>query len=178
MTATKSLMDRFDAVSIPLPALLRISLGAYFVNAGVNKALDPVVFLKAVRLYDMLPETPAIFINTTAVVLPWFEILCGVALVLGLLRRGAGTIIALMLSVFSPAIFFRALVVMKEEAISFFEVAFDCGCGTGAETIWIKLSQNFGLCLVAICIIASRSDGFSVAALFGKSRSGASNAAA
>ena len=170
MAASKSLIDRFDAVSIPLPVLLRIFLGAYFVNSGVMKALDPVLFLKAVRLYDMLPESPAIFINATAVVLPWLEILCGVALVLGIMRRGAGTIIALMLGVFSPAIFLRALVVMKEEAISFFEVAFDCGCGTGAETIWIKLSQNFGLFLAAVCIVISSSTGFSALSLFRKDR--------
>ena len=37
MASGKSWMDRFDAVSIPLPALLRIALGAYFVNAGYNK---------------------------------------------------------------------------------------------------------------------------------------------
>ena len=171
MAASKSLIQRFDAVSIPLPALLRICLGAYFVNSGVMKALDPVMFLKAMRLYDMLPETPAIFINATAVVLPWLEILCGVALVLGLLRRGAGTIIAAMLCVFSPAIFLRALVVMKEEAISFFAVAFDCGCGTGAETIWIKLSQNFGLFLAAVCIVMSSSTRFSAQSLFRKDRS-------
>ncbi len=171
MAASKSLIDRFDAVSIPLPALLRISLGVYFVNAGIMKALDPVMFLKAVRLYDMLPESPAIFINATAVVLPWLEILCGVALVLGLMRRGAGTIIALMLAVFSPAIFLRALVVMREEAISFFDVEFDCGCGTGAETIWIKLLTNFGIFLAAIYIVMSSSTAFTIKSLFRRDRS-------
>lgn len=170
MTAGKYLFRRFDEAVIPIPALLRILLGAYFVRAGVQKVIDPVVFLKAVRLYDMLPETPAIFLNATAVVLPWLEILCGVALVLGLMRRGAGTIIALMLAVFSPAIFFRALAVMKEESISFFDVAFDCGCGTGAETIWIKLSQNFGLFLAAILVVISTSSAFSAASLFRKDR--------
>lgn len=170
MIVSKSLIQRFDAVSIPLPALLRIALGVYFVKAGVVKALDPVVFLKAVRLFDMLPESPAIFINATAIVLPWLEILCGVALVLGILRRGAAAIIALMLSVFSPAIFFRAMAVMKEEAISFFEVAFDCGCGTGVDTIWIKLLENFGLFLAALCIVMSTSTRFSAGSLFRKDR--------
>lgn len=172
MAGSKTLIQRFDDLTIPVPALVRVLLGGYFINAGVNKVMDPFVFLKAVRLYDMLPETPAVYLNTTAVVLPWLEIVCGAVLVLGVFRRGAGTIIALMLCIFSPAILLRALEVMREESIAFTEVAFDCGCGTGAETIWIKLLQNLGLFLVALCVVMSRSSRFSLSALIQRCRGG------
>lgn len=172
MAPSKSLIQRFDELTIPFSALLRILLGGYFTYAGVNKVRDPSVFLKAVHLYDMLPESPAVYLNTTAVLLPWLEIVCGAALVLGLFRRGAGTIIALMLCVFSPAILLRALEVMREESIAFTEVAFDCGCGTGAETIWIKLLQNLGLFLVALCVVTSRSSRFSLPGLLQRGRVG------
>jgi uncharacterized membrane protein YphA (DoxX/SURF4 family) len=140
--------------------LVRLFLGGYFIHGGVVKALDPAVFLKVVRLYDMLPETPAVLLNGTAIVLPWVEIVCGVALVVGLFIRGAGVLIAAMLCVFTPAIFLRALAVTAEEGISFFQVEFDCGCGTGNEIIWLKLCKNTGLLLLAIFAIVSRSRRF------------------
>ena len=160
MPAAKSIIQRIDQVSIPLPALARIFLGAYVVHAGVVKALHPFLFLKVVHLYDVLPETPAIFLNSTAVVLPWLEILCGAALVLGVFIRGAGSLIAAMLCVFTPAIFLRAVAVMAEQGISFTQVEFDCGCGTGNEIIWIKLCKNTGLLLLAILAIVSSSRRF------------------
>ncbi len=166
MAAGKSIIQRFDEISIPLPALMRIFLGGFFIYAGRNKVLDPFTFLKGIRLYDMLPETPAIFLNGTVVVMPWLEIVCGVALVLGLFRRGAGTLIALMICVFTPAIFLRSLAVMNEQGISFFAVVFDCGCGTGDEIIWIKLCKNAGLLVLALSTVFSHSSRFCLAAFF------------
>ncbi len=150
--------------------LLRVFLGGYFIYAGTVKALDPVVFLKGVNLYKMLPLDPPVFLNGTAIILPWLEIVCGIALVLGLMQRGAAALIALMLCVFTPAIFLRSLAVMGEQGISFFEVEFDCGCGTGNEIIWIKLAKNTGLFLLAVFAVFSRSRRFSLAALFERLR--------
>lgn len=171
MATSRSLIRRIDEYAIPLPVLLRIFLGAYFINSGYNKILDPVLFLKAVHLYDMLPETPGIYLNSTAIVLPWLEIVCGVALLAGLLTRGAAVLLAGMLCVFTPAIFTRALGVMAEEGIGFFQVKFDCGCGTGADTIWIKLSTNVGLLLVAVVCLISRTRRFSLVMLADRFRS-------
>ncbi len=162
MVAAKSIIRRMDEVSIPVPVLLRIFLGAYFIHTGFNKVMYPFAFLKVLRLYDVLPETPPYFLNGTAVVLPWLEIVCGLVLVLGLFIRGAGALIAGMLCVFTPVIFLRALTMMGEQAISFFQVEFDCGCGTGMEIIWIKLCKNTGLLLLAIVTIVSRSRRFSL----------------
>lgn len=170
MTPTKSIFRRFDEYSIPLVALLRIFLGGYFIKTGMAKIADPVVFLKAVRLYEVFPESPSIYMNGTAVVLPWLEVLCGAALVLGIFRRGSALLLVGMLSVFTPAIFLRAWGVMAEDGIRFFQVAFDCGCGTGPEIIWIKLSKNIGLFSLAMLTLFSRCSRFGLAGLFDRRR--------
>ena len=162
----RSILQRVDEARIPLPLLARVFLGGYFIYTGVVKTLDPVAFLKGVRLYEMLPESPPYFLNATAVVLPWLEIVCGIALVLGLFRRGAAVVVALMLCVFSPAIFSRALAIAGAEGISFFQVAFDCGCGTGHEIIWIKLCKNAALLILSIWVIATRCRSLCMDALF------------
>jgi len=174
MPTKKSLIQRLDDISVPLPVLVRALLGAYFIRAGIVKAMDPVDFLQMVRTYHLLPESPPIFLNSTAVVLPWLEIACGLALVLGLFMRGAGTLIAAMLCVFTPAIFLRALAVMAEEGIPFFQVEFDCGCGVGSETIWIKLLTNTGLFLLAVLSILFRSRRFTLTMALDRFRSQAS----
>lgn len=174
MPARRPLIQRLDEISVPLPVLVRVFLGAYFIHAGVVKALAPLTFLQMVRLYHVLPESPPIFLNSTAVVLPWLEIACGAALVLGVFMRGAGTLIATMLCVFTPAIFVRALAVMAEEGISFFQVEFDCGCGVGNETIWIKLLTNAGLLLLAVLTILFRSRRFTLTMALDRLRAHAS----
>ncbi len=165
-----SLLARYDRAAIPLALVVRLFLGGYFIYTGFTKILDPVAFLKAVRLFDLLPESPAVYLNGTAVVLPWLEVICGVALVLGLFRRGAAALIAGMLCVFTPAIFLRALAMMKTDGLSFFEVEFDCGCGTGHEIIWIKLCKNTGLFLLAVAALASRSTCLCASSLFDRGK--------
>lgn len=170
MAVGNSLIRRLDKPAIPWSVVIRVFLGAYFIYAGYNKVVDPAAFLKAIRLYGVFPEDPAIFINATAIILPWLEIVCGAALVLGLFRRGAGLLIALMLCVFTPVILLQALAVMGEEGISFFAVEFDCGCGTGDDIIWIKLCKNTGLFVLALFTVLSQSTRYSVAALLERRR--------
>lgn len=168
MSEKASLIQRLDACSIPLSVIIRLFLGGYFIYTGVNKALAPFTFLKNIRLFEMLPETPPYFLNGTAVVLPWMEILCGIALVLGWWMRGAAASMVLMLCVFTPAIFIRAMTVHQTEGTPFFQIAFDCGCGTGAEIIWLKLCKNAGLLLLAILLLFSRCRRMTLAAWLGR----------
>ena len=152
----QSLLERWDSLAIPLPVLIRWALAGYFLYSGYAKIGDPVVFLKSILQYDALPEEPAIFLNASAVILPWLEVVCGLALLLGVMTRGAAINLALMLAVFTPAILRRSLEISQEQGISFFDVEFDCGCGSGAQIIWIKLCKNAGLFLGVIVTILSR----------------------
>lgn len=165
-TATVPLgtLRRADRTGLPLLAI-RIILGLTFVYMGANKLADPIAFLKAIRQYHMLPETPGVYLNTTAVVLPWMEIFAGTALLLGLHIRGAALAILIMLGVFTPAVYMRALEIQRETPQSFFDIQFDCGCGSGVEVIWSKLLVNTGLFLLALGALLSKSRRFCISML-------------
>jgi len=156
MNGNGSWLRRIDETGVPL-LLARVILAATFIYMGSMKVGEPFDFLKQVRQYQILPETPAIYLNATAIVLPWLEIVAGVALLIGLRFRGAAAAIALMLLVFTPAILIRALHIQADTGSSFFEIVFDCGCGSGSVTIWTKLLGNVGLFTLAILALISRS---------------------
>src|SRR3990172_10955903 len=113
MNGNGSWFRRLDESGIPL-LIARIILAATFIYMGSMKIGAPFEFLKQVRSYQMLPETPPIYLNATAIVLPWLEIVAGVALLLGLRFQGAAAAIALMLLVFTPAILIRALQIQAD----------------------------------------------------------------
>jgi len=162
-TPSQSLLRRADDAGWPL-LIMRLVLGGVFVVMGVAKIGDPVAFLKSVRLFEMLPETPPHFLNATAVILPWLEVFCGTALILGVWIRGASACLAIMLAVFTPAIFLRALGVHHDDGTPFLDVAFDCGCGGGPVVIWKKLLENLGLLACAVLALAARSRTFTLSA--------------
>jgi len=165
MIGTGSWLRRLDDTGLPL-LLARVILAATFIYMGSMKLGEPFEFLKQVRQYRMLPETPAIYLNAIVIVLPWLEIVAGVALLIGLRFRGAAAAIALMLLVFTPAILIRALQIQADTGSSFFDIVFDCGCGTGPVTIWTKLLGNVGLFTLTLVVLLSRSRRFCLAAWF------------
>ncbi|GJM20243.1 MAG: hypothetical protein DHS20C15_01580 [Planctomycetota bacterium] len=148
--------------------ITRLVLGGLFLWMGAQKISDPVVFLKLIREYEMLPERPPLALNSVAVMLPWLEVLCGGLLVLGVAVRGAALVVFGMLAVFSTAILLRALQIQSAEEIAFCAVAFDCGCGAGPQPVCNKLLQNAGL-LLASLLITLRGGGLGClrASLFG-----------
>ncbi len=147
-------LRRLDRTGVPL-LLARLILGGMFIYMGTHKLADPIAFLKLVRMYHMLPETPPYFLNSVAIVLPWLEVFTGVALLIGLSVRGAAAIMTIMLCVFTPAILLRALKMVAETGQSFFQISFDCGCGSGVVVIWKKVTENLLLILLSILAVAS-----------------------
>ena len=134
--------------------LARCCLGALFVYMGMNKALNPVDFLKLLRQYD-LTQTP-LLLNSIAATLPWFEVFCGLLLLLGVAVRGAALTMLVMLVPFTALVLRRALALHSALDIPFCAVKFDCGCGGGAEFICRKLAENALLTLLAIWLLAGR----------------------
>lgn len=98
-----------------LTVRVQILLGTVFVVAALPKIADPPSFAHMIYNYRMLPGG---LVNLAGLFLPWFELLAGVALVLGLWRRTATVAIGALLVVFIAAIGFN---LARSNPI-------DCGC--------------------------------------------------
>ena len=94
---------------------VQLALGIFFVVAALPKIVDPPSFAHMIYNYRILPGA---LINALALTMPWIELLCGLALILGIWKDGARAIIAAMLVVFIVAI---AINLGRGNAI-------DCGC--------------------------------------------------
>jgi uncharacterized membrane protein YphA (DoxX/SURF4 family) len=123
-----------------LAVLTRWLLGAAFVYLGLSKALHPVDFLKLVRQYELVQSS--LPLNAIAIVLPWFEVFCGLLLLAGVAVRGTALLLILMLVPFTVVVVRRALVLQAARHIPFCAVKFDCGCGTGEVFICRKVLEN------------------------------------
>ena len=134
--------------------LARLALGICFVHLGLNKALNPADFLKAVHQYGWVDQTQ--HLTWIAALLPWFEVFCGLLLVAGFWVRGTAFAAFGMLVFFSGIILHRALRIHETTGIDFFEIRFDCGCGNGAVFVALKLVENAVLTALALVLVLSR----------------------
>ena len=94
---------------------VQLALGVIFVAASLPKIVDPPSFAHMIYNYRVLPVA---LVNLSALVMPWIELLSGLALVLGIWRGTARTIIATLLLTFIVAI---SINLASGNAI-------DCGC--------------------------------------------------
>jgi len=95
--------------------IVALIVGAIFIYAGVIKAMDPVGFANDIDNYKILPWPLTVRL---AFYLPWLEILCGLAVILGLLYRGALLVLTVLIS-----IFIIASVIAKARGLDI-----TCGC--------------------------------------------------
>jgi uncharacterized membrane protein YphA (DoxX/SURF4 family) len=94
-----------------------------FIYAGAIKALDPVQFASDIDNYKILPWPVSVAL---AFYLPWLEILCGLALVVRLLYRGALSILSALIVVFT-----LATIAAKARGLDI-----TCGCFGHASQNW------------------------------------------
>jgi len=135
-----------------LSVRVQIALGIVFVIAAIPKIADPPAFAHMIYNYRLLPG-PAI--NALALVMPWIELLVGVALILGIWKREAAIVAGILLLVFLVAI---GVNLARGHAV-------DCGCfdvrSAGktreellAEMRWV-LIRDVGLLLLVVQVIAA-----------------------
>ena len=84
-----------------LTARVQFVLAAFFAVAGFFKIADPPGFAHEIHNYGLLP---GVAVNALALILPWLEVVAGVALFLGIARRSAARILAILLLVFIVAL--------------------------------------------------------------------------
>ncbi len=152
-----------EALSRPLPEWLshpwltvrvQIALGAIFVAAALPKILDPPSFAHMIYNYRLVPGAA---VNALGLVMPWVEILVGLALILGVWPREAAALAGVLLLVFIGAIGFN---LVRGHAV-------DCGCfdvhsaGKSREELlnemrWVLIRDAAMLLLAAQVLLARR----------------------
>ena len=137
-----------------LTVRVQIALGAIFVVAALPKVVDPPSFAHMIYNYRLVPGAA---VNALALVMPWVEILVGLALILGVWPREAAALAGLLLLVFIAAI---GLNLVRGHAV-------DCGCfdvhsaGKSREELvsemrWVLIRDAAMLLLVAQVLLARR----------------------
>ena len=109
MTARQALTHPWLTIRVQL------ALGVIFIAAALPKIADPPSFAHMVYNYRIVPGAA---INLMALVMPWIELLSGLALILGIWTGTARTIVAALLATFIIAI---SINLARHNAI-------DCGC--------------------------------------------------
>jgi len=84
-----------------LTVRVQFILAAVFAVAGFGKILDPPGFAHQIHNYGLVP---GVAINAMALVLPWLEVVCGLALFVGIARRTTVRIFGVLLLVFVVAL--------------------------------------------------------------------------
>ena len=99
---------------------VQLALGAIFVIAAIPKIADPPSFAHMIYNYRLVPAS---LINLSALVMPWVELLAGLALLLGVWKSAARYVVGILLAVFIIAI---SINLARNNAI-------DCGCFNVAD---------------------------------------------
>lgn len=154
-----------ESVLLQLPC--RVGLGGLFCLAAWTKLHDPQSFAEAIKGFKVLSEHDHAFLITAGTfVIPWTEMVAGVALILGLWTRAAALTLALALLGF-----IAGLVSVLSRGL-----ATDCSCFGDMRLIcppevgWCQVIRNLVLLLpagyllwrgggaVALDALAERSD--------------------
>ncbi len=139
--------------------LARLVVGGVWIAAGAIKLTDPNTSIQAVKAYDLLPIS---VVEPVGYLLPALEVVIGLALVLGVMTRGAAAISALLFVAFIIGIasaWARGLEI-------------DCGCfgGGGADPDaaskypW-EIARDVGLLVLSGYLVWLRSSRLSLDAM-------------
>jgi uncharacterized membrane protein YphA (DoxX/SURF4 family) len=122
----------------------QIVIGALFLVASLAKLGDLQAFAEQVHNFRLLPDA---LDNLSAIVLPWIELIAGLALVFGVRARSGAIIVSALMALFTLAV----LIAMARG------LDIECGCfGTADATRVgvVKILQNLGM--LALALLAAR----------------------
>jgi putative oxidoreductase len=128
-----------------LTVRVQIFLGLIFVVAALPKIADPPSFAHMIYNYRLVPGG---FLNISALVMPWLELIAGLALIAGVWTRPARWIVTALLVMFIIAI---SINLARNNAI-------DCGCFNVADAgktheemihdMWMVILRDCGMLLM------------------------------
>ncbi len=139
---------RTDGSMNALVALLRVALGLLLLVTGALKVGHPADLAAAIAGFRLLPGS---VVAPLAIVLPYFELLLGAYLVIGLLTRAAAWIACAQFVTYAGVI---ASAVLRH-------IPANCGCfgpHDQATADWPHVAFDLGLAVVA-AVVAVRSTG-------------------
>lgn len=140
---------RWAAASPWISTAARLSLAAVWAIAGFSKVTDPAATVRAVRAYQILPESA---VHLVGYALPFVELGLAVLLVLGIGTRACAVASALLLLLFMAAVASAGLR----------GLAIDCGCfggggavAPGATQYLAELARDAGFLALAGWLLAA-----------------------
>ena len=121
--------------------LVRFALGGLFIWASIDKALEPHLFARMIRNYQVLP---LLLVNPSALVVPWLEMLTGLLLIAGVWRRSCLFIINSMLVLF--------ILIMSQALLR--GLSLDCGCYStqsgSSQVSWWRVLEDIAMLAAGI----------------------------
>jgi uncharacterized membrane protein YphA (DoxX/SURF4 family) len=121
---------------------LRLVLGGLFVYAGAVKVLEPLDFAQNIRNYQLVGQSLSF---VAAIVLPWLEILAGLALILGVWTRSAALVVTGLL------VFFVVLTAVTMAR----GLDVDCGCfgSLSRKSGWGVILEDLGMLVLGLALL-------------------------
>lgn len=125
-------------------AALRIGLGLLFIAASYYKIVSPGAFAHQIYNYKFLPVWA---VNPMAIVLPWLQLFCGIALLINRFTTGAAFLLTLMMLAFQIAL---AAALVRGLNIS-------CGCFKtgGSPATWGTFGRDFLILMGSAALLRS-----------------------
>jgi len=123
----------------------QVVIGVLFAISALAKLGDVKTFALQVHNFRILPIAAE---NLVAMLLPWIELVAGLALVIGVRARSGGFVATALMTVFTIAVI--AAVARGLD--------FECGCFGTADSTRVgtaKILQNFGMLALA-CVATVR----------------------
>lgn len=127
-----------------LHRVLGVALGALFVYAAYGKIPDPRPLVTIIWNYRVLPAGP---VNLMAIYMPWMELVVGLALITGFMRRAA--------ALWATGLLVSFVVALGINALRGVNVA--CGCfSASAEDVqnaWVLVLRDLPMLAAAMVLL-------------------------
>lgn len=130
--------------------VLRLATAGLFIWAATVKLSDPVAFATSINGFKILPRHHGM-LQPLAFMVPWTELVCAAALVVGFWGRSAALVLGGMLAIFAAAV---VSVILRPD------ISVECGCFgkftllcPPGEADWCNVIQNGILIALALPVM-------------------------